>query len=207
MMQLFSKRAFATSLALHGLACGGTAVVDGDAASGGSGAQTGVGGASSSSSSTGQTSSSTSTTVTTTPATLCAQACGTLGECADLPGCVTTCEQRSSGNCGTRHETWISCSLGETNTMCGFGPGSVCGSELEAYLSCTGEVAGDILCEGTPAGCQCEAFVSPGISLTQTCIGDKCTCFVGDAAVGTCEANSCDVVNGCCAGIYFTGAY
>ncbi len=193
----------ASAMATLAASCGGKAVIDGDAGDGGRG---GVDGATS----TGPTMPSVNVATVTTGMmpSLCAEACATLAMC-DGPSaepCTELCEAVPAG-CRDIHQRWLSCSLGETNTMCGLGPGQVCGPDLEEFLACTGKVVGDVACGGGPDGCSCSVFVSPGVVLEQVCGVEGCRCEMGGQLMGTCVPPdpSCDVLGGCCAGIFFTG--
>lgn len=184
-------------------ACGGSAVIDADTdGAGGSGAM-----GTSSNMSTSTTPPMVTTTTGMVTPSLCDDACDSLAQCSGDPGsCLAGCEQRSQGNCGEIHQRWMSCSLGETNTMCGFGPGQICGADLISYLECTGELVGEITCTPGPGVCGCDAFVSPGVVIEQRCDPVGCRCFIGGDVVGTCDVTEpCDLIGGCCAGVLFTG--
>lgn len=190
-------------------ACGGTAIVDpgGSGGTGGAGAAGGNGG--SGATGTGATTSTTTSTSTGMLEGLCVPACESLKECGGgFNGCVEMCEQRQLGPCGDLHQTWLSCGLGETNTMCGFGAGAICAPQLEAWLDCSGIVAGELGCAGGPNACSCSVFVSPGVELTQSCADGNCEClFGGEMSIGFCPDPTfeCDPIFNCCAGLFYTG--
>jgi hypothetical protein len=185
-------------------ACGGTAIIDADGQGGSGGTTT------TSSTSSGPTTSSVTNNASSSTGvmpSLCEPACDSLQDCnGGGSECVDQCNARAAGDCGELHQQWLSCSLGETNTMCGFGPGAICGPTLEEYLDCTGEIAGPSGCGIGPDFCSCSVFVSPGIDLTTECDGDGCICLRGGEVVGTCDGAQmdCEVVTGCCAGPLFT---
>ena len=191
-------------------ACGGTAIVDGQ--NDGSGGDGGAGGATSSPTTTVTTdatvtSSSMQSSSTGVPSMLCEAACSTLADCGGPPfDCVARCDAQDP-LCDESHQAWLSCSLGETNTLCGFGPGSVCGPDLFEFLDCTNNgVLFTEICGINPNGmCSCSA--SGDAFYEQFCEEfGGCTCFINAELVGFCEPEDtvCGITTGCCAGLFFT---
>ena len=190
-------------------ACGGKAVIDGPPA--------GSGGAGGTAMTTGGTAGMSPAVVVGPapgvgggPGSLCGAACDSLNDCGVPP---PQCEERCDDVppvCRDAHQRWMSCSLGEVNTMCGSVPPLVCGDDLAEYLSCIG-IDGDELCSGGGGfACRCESFVSPGVLLQQECDdAGTCTCSVGDIPMGFCDKGdaSCGIFGGCCAGIFFTAPF
>jgi hypothetical protein len=197
-------RIAACGLAAYGglAACGGKAVVDrADSSAGGSSSVT-------SSATSMNVTSNVATTSTGMMGNLCEAACDSLQQCGGGPGgCVDTCQTIADGVCGDIHQRWLSCSLGEGNTMCGEIPGTVCFPDLNEYLQCAAKLVGGLACSAGPDACSCEAFVSPGFSLTQRCDGGGCACIAADQLIGRCDlqGTTCDIVESCCAGVFFTG--
>lgn len=189
-------------------ACGGKAVVDPPLAGAGGGdtsTTTGVGGATGGPSAVSVVGSSASGG----PDSLCTEACASLASCGgDTGNCDAACEAVQPP-CREAHQRWLSCSLGETNTMCGLGPGVVCEPDLREYLECTGAFVGSERCSlASDGSCACTAFLSPGIVYDMACSGDDgCVCRRGDVPIGTCSLGetACGIATGCCAGVYFTG--
>lgn len=183
-------------------ACGGNAIVDPiDGAS--SSSASGSGG-----STTGISSSSSSSAGGAAPTGACADACASLDDCGGgSDECIASCESIEQRNCGDLHQTWLSCSLGETNTLCGPGPGQVCEPQLRDYLDCDPGFAGELGCIDEGEGCSCSVFVSPGIELKQRCDGaGNCECLAGGSSLGFCPGNdfACAPVANCCAGLFYT---
>ena len=192
------------------IACGGTAIVDPSDGTGGTGGTGGLGGTGTAATGTGATTTTTSSTSTGVIEGLCVPACESLKACGGgFDDCIERCEERQQSACGDLHQEWLRCGLGEASTMCGAVAGQVCAPQLQAWLDCSGIVAGEVGCSLGPNGCACSVFVSPGIELTQECdSGGGCECsFGGEQPIGFCpEPNfECDFIYNCCAGLFFTG--
>lgn len=191
------------------VACGGTAIVDPSSGTGGNGGNGGTGGTGTAGTGTGATTATTTSTSTGMIEGLCVPACESLKACGGgFDGCVQKCEERQQSACGELHQAWLSCGLGETNTMCGFGAGVICGPQLEDWLDCSGIVAGDLGCAGGPDFCSCSVFVSPGVELTQECTDGGCECLLGgEQSIGFCPEPDpeCEPLFNCCAGLFYTG--
>ena len=193
--------------AIH--ACGGKAVVDGAANSGG----TNTGGVNAGGANTGGTTPPDVAVVNVGPgvgggaASMCGEACASFDPCGAAP---VDCEQRCDsigGVCREAHQRWLSCSLGEVGTMCGIVPAQVCGPDLLSYLECSNVLVDESCVFGPGFACSCDGFISPGVSLSQTCDdGGNCLCFVGNTQVGVCREGeaACGIGSGCCAGLFFT---
>ncbi|MEM9695483.1 MAG: hypothetical protein AAGA56_23260 [Myxococcota bacterium] len=205
---LIDSGAIGIALASLLVACGGTAIFDGQP---GEGTDTDT---TTSDPATDVTFTTTTMTTTTTPVgDLCDQACATGVACSVDPAtCGTGCDlANSSDACGGLHQAWLGCAIEVDGDICGGNAGIECRSLLVEFLACRGTRLNTLGCTTSPddGSCTCEGETASLGELSVVCSvdGNACTCIQDGIVLGTCEREpDCNLVDNCCASVVFSGA-